>query len=370
MRFAQHIVTMCQYAENVPVNITYGCVLEFFYQFGTLSVFLDGQHLRHECHPTYLGVTLNHKLSYREHLTKTAGKLKNRNNLLIELAGSTGGASANTLWSSALKLCYSAAECCAPVWSRSAHTSQVDVQLNSTMHLISGTHRSTPTIIITVNLYSAFFCVKEPQTRCKSHGFQCSPTLNRQPYKGRLPLTSWWRKSSNTTVGQSRLISSTHHFWLTSTKPLWLDLQRADIKSQWRHNWKSAQVVSSHLVCDPTIRRPGFVLPRQRCSLLDHFRTRQGHCSACGGRWQLIDTDMCPCGETWTTVGSCPLTGLDGGLSLCSAGGGAVSWLHRCGSWHAHEKKKTASYHRQQTVYQTDKNIQQYIMLTCCYCTL
>ena len=36
-------------------------------------------------------------LSYREHLTKTAGKLKNRNNLLMKLAGSTWGASANTL---------------------------------------------------------------------------------------------------------------------------------------------------------------------------------------------------------------------------------------------------------------------------------
>jgi len=33
---------------------------------------------------------------------------------------------------------------CAPVWSRSAHTSQVDVQLNSTMRLVSGTLRSTP----------------------------------------------------------------------------------------------------------------------------------------------------------------------------------------------------------------------------------
>jgi len=44
-----------------------------------------------------------------------------------------------------------------------------------------------------------------------SHGFQCSPTLNRQPYKGRLPLTSWWKKSSNMTVGQSSLISLTHH---------------------------------------------------------------------------------------------------------------------------------------------------------------
>ena len=32
----------------------------------------------------------------------------------------------------------------ATVWSRSAHTSQVDVQLNSTMRLISGTLHSTP----------------------------------------------------------------------------------------------------------------------------------------------------------------------------------------------------------------------------------
>ena len=52
-----------------------------------LSVYLDGQRFRHECHPTSLGV------SYREHLTKTAGKLKNRNNLLMKLAGSTWGAS-------------------------------------------------------------------------------------------------------------------------------------------------------------------------------------------------------------------------------------------------------------------------------------
>jgi len=44
-----------------------------------------------------------------------------------------------------------------------------------------------------------------------SHGFQCSPTLNCQPYEGRLPLTCWWRKLSNMTVGQSSLISLAHH---------------------------------------------------------------------------------------------------------------------------------------------------------------
>jgi len=38
---------------------------------------------------------------------------------------------------------------------------------------------------------------------------------------------------------------------LTSRKPLWLDLQPVDIKSRWRHNWKSTHVVNSHLVCDP-----------------------------------------------------------------------------------------------------------------------
>ena len=38
---------------------------------------------------------------------------------------------------------------------------------------------------------------------------------------------------------------------LTSRKPLWLDLQPDDIKSRWRHNWKSAQVVNTHLVHNP-----------------------------------------------------------------------------------------------------------------------
>ena len=80
-------------------------------------------------------------------------------------------------------------------------------------------------------------------------------------------------------------------------------------------NWKSAQVVNSHLVCDPTIRQPGFDLPRQQWSPLNHFRTEQGHCGACRSKWRLTDTDQCPCGETQTMshiVESCPLTKLNG----------------------------------------------------------
>jgi len=109
-----------------------------------LSVSLDGHWLRHDHYSTYLGVMLDRTLSFREHLTKTAGKLKNRSNLLMKLTGSGWGANAETLWTSALALCYSVAEYCAPVWSRSPHTGLVDVPLNSTMRLISGTLRSTP----------------------------------------------------------------------------------------------------------------------------------------------------------------------------------------------------------------------------------
>jgi len=131
---------------------------------------------------------------------------------------------------------------------------------------------------------------------------------------------------------------------LTSRMPLWLDLQPVDIKSRWRHNWKSAQVVNFHLVCDPTIRQLGFDLPRQQRSLLNRFRTEQGHCGVCRRKWRLTDTDLCPCGETQTMshiVEFCPLTKLNGGLSrLHSADGDTVSWLTNYGSWHAYEKKK------------------------------
>ena len=74
------------------------------------------------------------------------------------------------------------------------------------------------------------------------------------------PLALWRKAATNKLV--EKIVK--HDSWpilpdilsppllrLTSRKPLWLDLQPVDIKSRWRHIWKSAQVVNSHLVCDP-----------------------------------------------------------------------------------------------------------------------
>ena len=70
------------------------------------------------------------------------------------------------------------------------------------------------------------------------------------------------------------------------------------------------------VIQDPTIQQPGFDLPRQQWSLLNRFRTEQGHCGACRRKWRLTDTDLCLCGETqmmFHIVESYPLTKLNGG---------------------------------------------------------
>jgi len=199
---------------------------------------------------------------------------------------------------------------------------QIDVQLNSTMRLISGTLRSTPLPWLPV-----LSNVEPPSLRRKAATDKLVEKIVKHDSWPILPD-----------------ILSPPLLRLTSRKPLWLNLQPVDIKSRWRHNWKSAQVVNSHLVCDPTIRQPGFDLPRQQWSLLNRFRTDQGHCGACRRKWRLTDTDLCPLVRPrWcpTLSNPVPMTKLNGGLSrLHSADEDAVSWMTRYGSWHAYEKKE------------------------------
>jgi len=187
------------------------------------------------------------------------------------------------------------------------------VQLNSTMRLISGTLRSTPLPWLPV-----LSSIEPPALRRKAATDKLVEKIVKHD--------SWPIQPD---------IFSPPLLRLTSRKPLWLDLQTVDIKSRWRHNWKSAQVVNSHLVCDPTIWQPGFDFPRQQWSLLNCFRTEQGHCGACRRKWRLTDTDLCPSGETQTMsriVESRPLTELNGGLSqVHSADEDAVSWLTNYG---------------------------------------
>jgi len=103
-----------------------------------------------------------------------------------------------------------------------------------------------------------------------------------------------------------------------------------DAITQWRDDW-SASVLNHTIVTDPTIRQPGFHLPRHTWSLMNRFRTGQGPRHSNLHKWGLTQLPTCDCGQRQTmnhTVDMCPLTKFEGGLNLLhEVDSDAVIWL-------------------------------------------
>ena len=96
-----------------------------------VNVHMNGQRLKHDAHPVYLGVTLDRSLSYREHSSHSAAKLNSWSSLIAKVADSSWRANASTVYTSALVLCNSVAEYCCPAWARYSYTNLIDTQLHS-----------------------------------------------------------------------------------------------------------------------------------------------------------------------------------------------------------------------------------------------
>ena len=85
------------------------------------------------------------------------------------------------------------------------------------------------------------------------------------------------------------------------------------------------------IVTDPTVRQPGFDLPRQSWSLMNHFQTGKGPCRANLHKWGLSQSPSCDCGQRQTMNQivdvHIPLTKFEGGLTLLhEADNDAVIW--------------------------------------------
>ena len=70
--------------------------------------------------------------------------MSSHKNLVSLLTTSSWGADPQTLRTTTLALCYSAAEYCASVWGRSAHAHKVNPVLNRACRVVTGNLRSTP----------------------------------------------------------------------------------------------------------------------------------------------------------------------------------------------------------------------------------
>ncbi|KAJ2950833.1 hypothetical protein O0L34_g9105 [Tuta absoluta] len=258
-----------------------------------LHVRFRGTVLKHNFYPKYLGVTLDRSLTFRNHLTKTAAKLKTRNNIVQKLTGTTWGATASSLRTTALSLVYSTAEYCAPVWKNSAHVSEIDTQLNHTMRLITGCLKSTPTYWL-----PALSNIPPPHLRRQK-------ALEREIEKFKADESLPILKDLNGFY-TPRLKSRNPPALLAHCQN-----SPTDIRDSWRKEWESAPPCEFYDL-SMTEAPSGFREPRRVWTLLNRLRTGVGNCGHHWKKWGWCDSAACPCGHPEQTVRhmmlECPIT--------------------------------------------------------------
>lgn len=275
-----------------------------------LNVEFQGVRLKHNFAPKYLGVNLDRSLTYNDFLTKRAAKIKTRNNMIHSLAGTTWGANANCLRQSAMSLVIPVAEYCAPTWLNSVHRSKIDVQLNNTMRIITGTVKSTP-----LSWLPVLSNITPPGIRRKTSYIN---TVRRSKAHGNSMLND--------------MLNSLPDIRLTSRKVPWeLIEQQHNEKAVWRNEWSQTTLNNKDLIQDPTAKQPGFALNRKEWVALNRFRTGHGRCKFFLNKWGIEDDSFCECGEEQTMnhiVNDCTIHKYNRGIKgLHNLRRGSVEWL-------------------------------------------
>ncbi|UYV60966.1 hypothetical protein LAZ67_1002937 [Cordylochernes scorpioides] len=274
----------------------------------------DDSQITHSEHPKYLGIHLDRTLTFKTHLTKLKGKLSSRNNILHKLAGSSWGSDANTLRTSALALIFSTAEYCAPVWEGSCHTKLIDTQLNSTLRIITGVCQPTR-----IDWLPVLAHISPPELRRKEATKKMYQKLLDSPDLEINPI-----------------LQSPPKHRLKSRNPIWsrgnqLLSQNFNISEAWTNSWISSDIPNKNLITSPSVKIPGFSLPRREWVLLNRFRTGQGRCAELMKLWGYTKDPNCACNIPQSMshiLDDCPLYKFNGGISnLHSVTPEALNWL-------------------------------------------
>lgn len=264
-----------------------------------LNISFSDRVLNHNNFPKYLGVTLDRTLSFKQHLLNLSKKVKTRNNIIQKLCGTTWGSPATILRSSSLALVFSAAEYCAPVWLNSPYTRYVDPQLNTSMRLISGTIRSTPTHwlpllsgIMPPDLRRTNALLREYTKICSHHQLPILddiPTLNLRRLKSRNPP-----------IRDAAEKASTNFSAL----------------AEWKDRWMTSTDLSLHNVFIGEKIAGGSQLPRRTWTRLNRIRTGHGRCRDSFHKWNIVESPECDCRAPRQTishiVNECPLRAYPG----------------------------------------------------------
>lgn len=283
-----------------------------------LHVMFDGTKLRHEHEPTYLGVKLDRSLTYRKHIEKVVPKLATRNNLLRKLAGTSWGATALCLRTTALSLVYSCAEYCCSSWLNSVHAKKVDVKLNETMRIITGTVQSTR-----LEWLPALSAIAPPNIRRQLH------------------LMALYRRTlCNVEIPLSRDLEQPKIERLKSRNPSIVTAEVLNTinfnpKEVWKEIWLNSGISSELFNFDNhTSKSKEFTLKRKQWCNLNRLRTCHGRCNDMLFKWKMVNDPSCPCGFRNQTIThmlkDCPITKYNGDIKEITAlTSEAINWLEK-----------------------------------------
>ena len=137
-----------QWAIKTNANKTTFSVFSLSTKIPKISLFIDEIALQQDDSPTYLGITFDQRLTWKQHLQKAETKAKTRLSLMRKLAGSTWGADSQTLKKMYTGYVRPVMEYGMTAWCTSAksHTDRLNRIQNQASRIITGGLKSTPII--------------------------------------------------------------------------------------------------------------------------------------------------------------------------------------------------------------------------------
>ena len=109
-----------------------------------LNISVNGQPYPFCTEPIYIGIKLDKAFMFRRHLESLRKKITSRVGLLRQYLYQAGVRMPQYSVQATLALVHSTAQCCAPVWCRSAHTRLIDKPIKNVLRIVTGCLCLTP----------------------------------------------------------------------------------------------------------------------------------------------------------------------------------------------------------------------------------
>ena len=286
-----------------------------------LQITCEGQNNPHEDNPKYLGVTLDRTLTFKTHISKLSQKISARNNLLRRLAGLSWGANFKVLQTAAVCLVYAPAEYCAPAWSSSTHTAKIDIVLNTTMRIVSGCLKTTPTFYLPV-----VSGIIPPDIRRSTITLKLFNKANSDP--AHMLHNACTRGSTIKPRLTSRTPFSKQCVLVNSSDNT--DNPRTWPMDTWNSRWANLSTPLHRYISSPSTNPIGHDLHIHCWVRLNRMRTGYGRLGQQMVRMGLATDPSCSCGCAVQTahhaIYDCPITRCPGDFTILDLR--ARDWLH------------------------------------------